>query len=35
MAEAIDQGYQFLSAEDRQAVAEYMLSLPPIRNRVE
>lgn len=35
MAEAIDQGYQFLSAEDRQAIAEYMLSLPPIHHRIE
>ncbi|MFZ0486516.1 MAG: hypothetical protein WAL83_05925 [Arenicellales bacterium] len=35
MAEAIDGGYRFLSGEDRQAIAEYILSLPPIRHKVK
>lgn len=35
MAEAIDQGYQFLSAEDRQAIAEYILSLSPVEHQVK
>jgi hypothetical protein len=35
MAEAIDGGYRYLSGEDRQAIAEYILSLPPIRHKVK
>lgn len=35
MAEAIDEGFRFLSAEDRQAIAEYLLSRPPVQNPVE
>lgn len=35
MAEAIDEGYSHLTAEDREAIAEYILALPPIRHRVE
>ena len=35
MAEAIDQGFRHLSGADRAAIAEYVLSLPPIENRVE
>lgn len=35
MAEAIDQGYRFLTAEDRQAIAEYILSLPPVDHAVD
>lgn len=35
MAEAIDQGYSFLNADDRDAIADYLLSRPPVRNLVE
>ena len=35
MAEAIDHGYSQLSDADRAAIAEYVLSLPPIDNRIE
>ena len=35
MAEAIEAGYRHLSDADRLAIAEYVLSLPPIDNRVE
>jgi len=35
MAEAIDHGYTDLTPEDRQAIAEYILSLPPIEHQVE
>lgn len=34
MAEAIDQGYRYLSAADRQAIAEYIMSQPPIHHEV-
>jgi len=34
MSEAIDQGYAELTAEDRKAIAEYIMSLPPIENDV-
>ena len=35
MEEAIDHSYKHLSDEDLKAIAEYVLSLPPIENRVE
>lgn len=35
MAEAIDEGYSHLTAEDRDAIAEYIMSLPPIEHDVE
>ena len=34
MAEVIDDGYSHLPAEDLKAMAEYLASLPPIRNLV-
>ena len=34
MAEAIDDGYSHLPPEDLTAMAEYLASLPPIKNRV-
>lgn len=34
MAEAIEHGYRYLSDGDRAAIAEYVLSLPPIDNRI-
>lgn len=35
MAEAVDHGFKFLTDQDRAAIAEYILSLPPIENKVE
>ena len=35
MAEAIDHGYSQINDADRAAIAEYVLSLPAIENRVE
>lgn len=35
MAEVINQGYQYLSQDDLQAIAEYIFDLPPIHNRLE
>ena len=34
MAEAIDDGYSYLPPEDLKAMAEYLASLPPIKNLV-
>jgi cytochrome c553 len=34
MAEAIEHGYRHLSDADCAAIAEYVLTLPPIENRV-
>jgi hypothetical protein len=34
-AEPLDDSYSHLSEEDLGAVAEYVLSLPPIENQVE
>ncbi|MEE8274273.1 MAG: cytochrome c [Alphaproteobacteria bacterium] len=34
MAEAIEHGYKYLSESDRAAIAEYVLTRPPIENRV-
>ena len=34
MAEAIDDGYSHLPPEDLKAMAEYLASLPPIKNLV-
>jgi mono/diheme cytochrome c family protein len=34
MAEVINQGYQYLSRDDLQAMAEYIFDLPPIHNRL-
>lgn len=35
MAEAIDNGLKYLRAEDRAAIAEYVLSLPPVEHAVK
>ena len=35
MAEAIDNGYANLKPEDLEAIAEYIFSVPPVRNAVE
>ena len=35
MAEAVDHGFTYLTDDDRAAIAEYILSLPPIENKVE
>lgn len=35
MAEAIDYGLKYLRAEDRAAIAEYVLSLPPVEHAVK
>jgi hypothetical protein len=35
MAEAIDQGYADLTADDLDAIAEYIMSLPPVEHAVE
>jgi len=35
MGEEIDLGYQHLPAEDLEAIAAYLLSLPPIRHQIE
>jgi mono/diheme cytochrome c family protein len=35
MAEYIDHGFKHLTVEDRDAVAEYVLSMPPIAHQVE
>jgi mono/diheme cytochrome c family protein len=35
MAEAIDHGYASLDPEDHQAIAEYIFSVPPVKNAVE
>jgi mono/diheme cytochrome c family protein len=35
MAEVIEHGYAQLTREDRQAIAEYVRSLPTIRNKVQ
>ena len=34
MAEAIEHGYRYLSDGDRAAIADYVMSLPPIDNRI-
>ncbi len=34
MGEVIDLGYQYLLAEDLNALAEYLVSLPPISNKL-
>jgi mono/diheme cytochrome c family protein len=34
MAEVIDHGYKYMTGEDRKAIAVYVQSLPPIRNKV-
>jgi hypothetical protein len=35
MREVIDAGYAQLPASDRHAIAEYLESLPPVRNELE
>lgn len=35
MAEAIDHGYTDLTADDREAISEYIMALPPISHEVE
>jgi hypothetical protein len=34
MAEEIDGGLRYLTAADLDAIAEYLLSLPPVENQV-
>ena len=34
MGEVIDLGYQYLLEEDLDALAEYLVSLPPISNKL-
>jgi len=35
MAEVIEHGYAHIDASDREAMAEYLLSLPPVENEVK
>ena len=34
MSELIDTGYQYLEEEDLNAIAEYLITLPPIENNL-
>ena len=35
MEEAVENGFKYLARDDRMAIAEYVLSLPGIDNRLE